>query len=194
MKAVNHRSGFTLIEILVVLAIIAFSANLIVYSIDDSRHDELEQTAFALQTSINFASEYAILNQRQLGLFVDDENGYEFMVYGEQKWQALDDSDGVLKGKKLESDFSLTLNQEDLPWAQDSLLNEVDWQKLLGADDDDFLELQKMQIPQVMILSSGEISPFQLRLALQDADEDLAPFIIEGEFMAPVSLYQEELQ
>ncbi|MEM0515111.1 type II secretion system minor pseudopilin GspH [Pseudoalteromonas sp. YIC-827] len=194
MKAVNHRSGFTLIEILVVLAIIAFSANLIVYSIDDSRHDELEQTAFALQTSINFASEYAILNQRQLGLFVDDENGYEFMVYGEQKWQALDDSDGVLKGKKLESDFSLTLNQEDLPWAQDSLLNEVDWQKLLGADDDDFLELQKMQIPQVMILSSGEISPFQLRLALQDTDEDLAPFIIEGEFMAPVSLYQEELQ
>ncbi|WP_105188049.1 type II secretion system minor pseudopilin GspH [Pseudoalteromonas sp. T1lg48] len=194
MKVVNHQAGFTLIEILVVLAIIAFSANMIVYSIDDSRHDELEQTAFALQTSINFASEYAILNQRQLGLFVDDDNGYEFMVYGEQKWQPLDDSDGVLKGKKLESDFALTLNQEDLPWAQDSLLNEVDWQQLLGTDDDDFLELQKMQIPQVMILSSGEISPFQLRLALQDTDEDLAPYIIEGEFMAPVSLYQEELQ
>ena len=191
MAVARHR-GFSLIEILVVLAIIAFTANLVVYSIDDSHEDELEQHALALQTSINYASEFAILNQQQLGLHVD-ENKYQFLTYAEQEWQPLEDADGILKGKEFAEPFVLTLNQEDLPWAQDSLLNEVDWKQLLGVDDDDFLELQKMTIPQVMILSSGEVSPFQLTLELQSADEDLVPYIIEGEFMAPVSLYRDEL-
>ncbi len=189
---VNHQRGFTIIEILFVMVIIALTANLVVYSIDDSQEEELEQAALALQTSINFASEYAILNQKQLGLYVDD-NKYEFLTYADQKWQPLDEAEGILKAKEFAPPFLLTLNQEDLPWAQDSLLNEVDWKQLLGVDDDDFLELQKMTIPQVMILSSGEISPFQIRLELQSPDEELVPYIIEGEFMAPVSLYRDEL-
>ncbi|WP_462157052.1 type II secretion system minor pseudopilin GspH [Pseudoalteromonas sp. GB56] len=189
---VDHQRGFSLLEILVVLVIIAFTANLVVFSIDDSQEEELEQAALALQSSINFASEYAILNQKQLGLYIED-NSYEFLTYAEQKWQPLEDAEGLLKKKEFEPPFLLTLNQEDLPWAQDSLLSEVDWKQLLGVEDDDFLELQKMTIPQVMILSSGEVSPFQITLELQSADEDLVPYIIEGEFMAPVSLYRDEL-
>ncbi|MFY8273793.1 type II secretion system minor pseudopilin GspH [Pseudoalteromonas sp. SSDWG2] len=189
----NHQRGFTIIEILFVMVIIALTANLVVYSIDDSQEEELEQAALALQTSINFASEYAILNQKQLGLYVDD-NKYEFLTYADQKWQPLDEAEGILKAKEFAPPFLLTLNQEDLPWAQDSLLSEVDWKQLLGVDDDDFLELQKMTIPQVMILSSGEVSPFQLRIEVQSDEEDLLPYIVEGEFMAPVSLYRDELR
>ncbi|GAP74384.1 MULTISPECIES: type II secretion system minor pseudopilin GspH [Pseudoalteromonas] len=190
MAVARHR-GFSLIEILVVLAIIAFTANLVVYSIDDSHEDELEQHALALQTSINYASEYAILNQRQLGLYVAD-NGYEFLTYAEQEWRPLEDAEGVLKGKQFEPPFELTLNQEDLPWAQDSLLNAVDWQQLLGVDEEDFLELEKMKIPQVMILSSGEVSPFELALAVDSREEELMPYTITGEFMAPVALDREQ--
>ena len=58
-----------------------------------------------------------------------------------------------------------------------------------GGDDDSLLELQKMKIPQVLILSSGEVSAFQLIYELKDEKEPV--YFIEGEFSAPVNLRRE---
>ena len=77
-----------------VLAIIAFTANLVVYSIDDSHEDELEQHNPRAANQYYYASEYAILNQRQLGLYIAD-NGYEFLTYAEQEWRPLEDAEGA---------------------------------------------------------------------------------------------------
>lgn len=181
-------SGFSLIEILVVLVIIAFATSLVVYNVElDGDEEALKEQALKLQTSINFASEYAILNQQQLGLYVAD-NGYEFLYFSEQKWQPIEDK-AVFEAVSLPDTFTLTLVQEDLPWSQQSLLAQIDWQALLSdGDEDNFLELKKMKIPQVMLLSSGEVSPFQLFLELSEAHNDSPNYIIQGEFSAPVAL------
>ena len=75
-----HHRGFSLIEILVVLTIIAFATKMVVYSLEGGAEDELDTQALRLHTTINMASEFAILNQIELGLMVE-ENTLEFLVF-----------------------------------------------------------------------------------------------------------------
>ena len=60
---------------------------------------------------------------------------------------------------------------------------------MTGGDEDSLLELREVKIPQVLILSSGEVSAFQLTLELQEQREPV--YFIEGEFTAPVNLRRE---
>ena len=180
--------GFSLIEILVVLVIIAFATKMVVYSLDGGAEEELDKQASRLHTTINAASEFAVLNQVELGLLVD-QNTLEFLVFDGEKWVTFD-REKLFAPIKVDEDFKLTLNLEDLAWAQDNLLEQSNWRELMsGGDEDSLLELKKLKIPQVLILSSGEVSAFQLVYELKEEREP--QYFIEGEFMAPVKLRME---
>lgn len=180
--------GFSLIEILVVLVIIAFATKMVVYSLEGGAEDELDTQALRLHTTINMASEFAILNQVELGFHLDD-NVFEFLVFDGEKWITFDRED-LFKPTEFDERFKVTLNLEDLAWAQDNLLEQANWRELMsGGDDDSLLELKKLKIPEVLILSSGEVSAFQLILELKEQSEPV--YYIEGEFTAPVNLRRE---
>lgn len=181
-------SGFSLIEILVVLVIIAFATKMVVYSLEGGAEEELDIQALRLHTTINMASEFAILNQVELGLLVED-NTLEYLVFDGEKWITFDRED-LFKPIQLDERLKLTLNLEDLAWAQDNLLEQSNWRELMsGGDEDSLLELKKLKIPQVLILSSGEVSAFQLILELKDQSEPV--YYIEGEFTAPINFRRE---
>ncbi len=186
------QRGFSLIEILVVLLIIAFSSQLVVYAVSDNAEEELEQRVLKLHAVINFASEYAVMNQQELGLYFNkDTKGtvqVELLRYDGKKWVELS---GIQWSKPIsfDEDYKVEWIINDLPWSQDNLLAAIDWQALIGSDDDDLLELEKIKIPQVMLLSSGELSPFILELEL--AKEPEVKFIMEGKYIAPVLLKRE---
>jgi general secretion pathway protein H len=185
-----HRKsrGFSLIEILVVLVIIAFATKMVVYSLEGGAEDELDIQALRLHTTINMASEFAILNQVELGFQVD-KNKFEFLVFDSEKWITFDREE-LFNPVEFDERFKLTLNLEDLAWAADNLLEQSNWRELMsGGDEDSLLELKKLKIPQVLILSSGEVSAFQLTLELKDQREPV--YFIEGEFTAPVNLRRE---
>lgn len=112
--------GFSLIEILVVLVIIAFATKMVVYSLEGGAEDELDTQALRLHTTINMASEFAILNQVELGFHLDD-NVFEFLVFDGEKWITFDRED-LFKPTEFDERFKVTLNLEDLAWAQDNLL------------------------------------------------------------------------
>ncbi|KAA1165410.1 MULTISPECIES: prepilin-type N-terminal cleavage/methylation domain-containing protein [Pseudoalteromonas] len=180
--------GFSLIEILVVLVIIAFATKMVVYSLEGGAEDELDTQALRLHTTINMASEFAILNQVELGFHLDD-NVFEFLVFDGEKWITFDRED-LFKPTEFDERFKVTLNLEDLAWAQDNLLEQANWRELMsGGDEDSLLELKKLKIPEVLILSSGEVSAFQLILELKEQSEPV--YYIEGEFTAPVNLRRE---
>ena len=180
--------GFSLIEILVVLVIIAFATKMVVYSLEGGAEDELDTQALRLHTTINLASEFAILNQVELGFHLDD-NVFEFLVFDGEKWITFDRED-LFKPTEFDERFKVTLNLEDLAWAQDNLLEQANWRELMsGGDEDSLLELKKLKIPEVLILSSGEVSAFQLILELKEQSEPV--YYIEGEFTAPVNLRRE---
>jgi general secretion pathway protein H len=55
-KLKSPMRGFSLIEILVVLVVIAFATKMVVYSLDGGVEDELDKQALRLHTTINMAS------------------------------------------------------------------------------------------------------------------------------------------
>jgi len=188
LQSMHKKKGFSLIEILVVLVVIAFATKMVVYSLDGGAEDELDAQALRLHTTINMASEFAILNQVELGLLVE-KNTLEYLVFDGEKWATIDREE-LFKPIELEPRLKLTLNLEDLAWAQDNLLEQSNWRELMsGGEDDSLLELKKLKIPQVLILSSGEVSAFQLILELKDQSDPV--YFIEGEFTAPVNLRRE---
>lgn len=179
--------GFSLIEILVVLVIIAFATKMVVYSLEGGAEDELDTQALRLHTTINMASEFAILNQVELGFHIDN-NVFEFLVFDGEKWVSFV-REALFEPVEFDPRFKLALNLDDLAWAQDNLLEQANWRELMSGDEDSLLELKKFKIPQVLILSSGEVSAFQLILELKEQSEPV--YFIEGEFTAPVNLRRE---
>ena len=179
--------GFSLIEILVVLVIIAFATKMVVYSLEGGAEDEFDTQALRLHTTINMASEFAILNQVELGFHIDN-NVFEFLVFDGEKWVSFV-REALFEPVEFDPRFKLALNLDDLAWAQDNLLEQANWRELMSGDEDSLLELKKFKIPQVLILSSGEVSAFQLTLELKEQSEPV--YFIEGEFTAPVNLRRE---
>lgn len=185
------QSGFSLLEILAVLVIIGFAMNLVVLTLNDQDEEQLEQEALKLYTMINLASEYAVMNQFELGFHIDENtNTFELLAFNGEKWVVISEQD-VLKPHQFSEFINVELVLEDLPWGEENLLQQVDWRQLLNSEDEEsLLELEKMKIPQVLLLSSGEVSPFQIELELKENDR-AKPYFIKGELMAPVELSQE---
>ena len=184
---INKAKGFSLIEVLVVLVIIAMSVKMVSYTFDDAEAEELEKQALRVYRVINLASEFAVLNQIELGFHLD-KNVLEFLVFDGEKW-AVFDAEELYEPITFGKEYKVNLNIEDLSWSQDNLLEQANWRELMGtSDDESLLELKKLKVPQVLILSSGEVSAFQFSVELSDRDAEQARYFIEGEFIAPVNL------
>lgn len=184
----QKNTGFSLIEIMVVLVIIAFATNMMIYNLGGDQEDELEKSAVKMNTVINLAADYAVLNQLELGFHLD-KGILEFLAFDGEKWIPLT-GNKVFKAIKFPEFLDVELQLDDLPWAEENLLEQVDWRELMDTEDEEsFLELEKLKIPQVILLSSGEVSPFSLSLSLKEQAEPT--FFIQGEFMAPVIFKRE---
>ena len=89
-----------------------------------------------------------------------------------------------VKTLELDAERRLMLELEGLAGADSNLLSQLDWQ----ADDDEQTDENAdiPVLPQVFILSSGEISPFQLLLA---ENSDLTPLYssVSTDFAIPLS-------
>ncbi|WP_125564543.1 MULTISPECIES: type II secretion system protein [Pseudoalteromonas] len=184
----GRQAGFSLIEILMVLVIIGFSVNLVTYTLSDDMEEELEREALRLHSVINMASEFAILNQIELGFHLDKKK-LEFLVFDGEKWTTFE-AEELYQAVEYSDEYKIVLTTEDLAWAQDNMLEQANWRELMGSgDEESLLELKKLKIPQVLLLSSGEVSAFQLSLELEENSEPV--YFVEGEFMAPVNLRKE---
>ncbi|MDK2597007.1 MULTISPECIES: prepilin-type N-terminal cleavage/methylation domain-containing protein [Pseudoalteromonas] len=184
----TRSRGFSLLEILVVILIIGFSIQLVTFTVGESDEDLLEKEALKLHGIVNMASEFAVLNQVELGLHLDKRT-LEFLVFDGEQWTTFE-AEELYKPIEYGEEYKVELVLEDLSWAQDNLLEQSNWQEIMGTgEDDNLLELQKKKIPQVLILSSGEVSAFQVTLELAQEPEPV--YYIEGEFMAPVKLRRE---
>lgn len=139
--------GFTLIELLVVLVILGSLIGLAVFSTGIAGPGrELRNEAERLSGLIGVLLDEAVLDNREYGLSFTRE-GYRVLRYDPQRaeWQALD------------------RQAHRLPeWAELSF--EVEGEALSLATED------SAEAPQLLILSSGELTPFRLRMAERRRD------------------------
>jgi type II secretion system protein H len=94
VSVLRRTRGFTLIEILVVLVIIAIIVTMAAVHFGPSDTDRAQQEAERLQLLLENASDEAIATGQTLGWSVDGDNGYHFWRQTETGgWKALDDND-----------------------------------------------------------------------------------------------------
>ena len=186
----SQQAGFTLLEVILVVLLSGLLVSAVVVNFSwDNRDDKLEQEAHRFQQLFHYAAETALMRQQEWGVVIKP-NGYEFLVYQaeDDRWLPVD-TPASMAWHELPAGQALKLELEGLPWQEDSLLGELNW-------DTDALEEQQRQtddvavLPHIFILSSGEITPFQL--IVQDESERPFWYVeVRGEFTIP--LYREAI-
>lgn len=159
MNSRVRTTGFTLIEILVVVAIVAVvtaAATLSLGIIGDDNESRTE--ARRLASLIEVAQDEAVMQGREFGIELLSA-GYRFVEYDPfaQVWVEIPDDD-VLRPRNLAEGITLDLYMEDKRVPLENELAD------LGQDEDDRNRI-KDYAPHALIFSSGDVMPFEVRIA-----------------------------
>ena len=144
----------TLVEILVVVVIIGIFFTAFTLSLGVTGGDrDLEEEVDRLSALMDLAAEEAILQGREYGLWLDRE-GYEFFVFSPdtRTWISAAD-DEFFRPRRLKEDMEFKLWLEGRAVVLGDPVNPEDPR------------------PHVMILSSGELTPFEIHMERTFGDE-----------------------
>jgi type II secretion system protein H len=160
--------GFTLIELLVVIAIAAILVTIVVISFNLVGVDRaVEKQVVKLSTLIDMASDEAQIQGRDYGLeFL--QAGYRFVEYDPflNVWNEVV-GDDLLQPRALDDDMVVELFLEDR-----RVLLQAKAKDTEVDDDKPDRDLTDDYLPHVLIMASGDITPF--RLDIVRLTDDLA--------------------
>jgi len=160
--------GFTLIELLVVLLIIGIMMGAIGFSMG-TRERQLETEAERLAALMKLARQETLLTAAETAVGFHAE-GYHFYRRHEEQWLLL--TEGALRPRRLDPDFKLELR---FPEEDDGLV------QLPYLNDDE----EGRMLPRVYFLSGGEVTPFELRLAVESHERGL---VLRGNLQGEITL------
>jgi len=203
----SRSSGFTLIEILVVVLIIGVISAAMLLSVNlTGRDPDLERESDRLLSLVNYAREQAELQTREFGVMFHDD-GYQFLAYDTRRglWREVYEDDS-LRLRRLPDglDVKLVVDARPVVLTPTSDIKPSDLRKQaktlkdinslkdaitdshkLGGDDKDALAEAKKIAPQVTIFSSGDLSSFEVTLEREGGTRSITLSINEkGEFVA----------
>jgi general secretion pathway protein H len=154
--AAARQEGFTFLEILAVVVIIGITVSFASLSLSSRANDErLGNEANRLEALLKLAADEAIVQGEEIGLLVAAD-GYAFYHLEQNQWTAYEQ--GPLRERELPTGMSLYLSDDGREELQIPLPQDAD----KNADKD-----KKRKDPQILMLSSGEVTPFVLQLRAQ---------------------------
>ena len=170
-NAPARAAGFTLIEILVVIVILAIMAGMVLISMGTLRPDDPTGTeARRIRALLELLSEEALIQGRDYGVefFAD---GYRVLSWDPDTrlWTVVDDEEA--------------LRRRALPEGMRTVLA-VDGREVVTREANDERP-QDETVPQVAIFSSGEFTPFELFLV---TDFVADAWVLRGEMRGDLEL------
>ena len=179
---IRGDSAFTLIELLVVIVIVGIVSAVALLSfgiLGDDRN--LQREARRLGSLVELANDEATMQGRDYGLEIM-QSGYRFVEHDPftEQWHEII-GDETLRPRQLEEqmEFELFIEDRRVLLEEDAADTESD------EDDNDDTKRNVIDdyIPHVLILSSGDITPFELRIVRQqDRTEITMTMSLLGEF------------
>lgn len=144
-RAGGGQDGLSLVELLVVMAILGAMLGAVILTLPDTSARRLDQAGQRTQALLELACERAALGGRDMGIRVSRQ-ALGFGHFDRGQFRPVPDSPGeVLRPRRFDADLSLRLRVDGQPVALPDALPES---------------------PQLACLASGELTPFQLELAL----------------------------
>ena len=181
----HHRNlGFTLIEVMLVVVVIGIMASFIQFNTGTDPEDTLlDQSSYKFASIFEIAAEYGMLNNIELGLVVT-KNSYQFLAYDGVSWTEVADNKIFIE-QTLPKGVEIKLSLDDLPIEEPLLFDaetldedafdnddeedEESDEEENDSDEDD--EKKKKRLPQVYILSGGDLTPFSLTFSFNPFSE-----------------------
>lgn len=170
----SRQKAFTLIELMVVIVIIGVMAALSTMSVGGNDMRRLKSEAKRLQGLLTLAQDEAIFRQQNFGFYLDEDK-YSLLIFNAQShlWQTSDDDSfqPYPLPAGIEMEILVEGETQQLPIPEEVLEN---WE-----DDEDFVEEERL-LPQILILSSGEATPFDIFLKLNNGSPLEAQITTDG--------------
>lgn len=173
--SLKHGRAFTLIEILVVMVIVGILMAVAFLSFgilgDD---DNMDREARRLSSLIQLVTDEATTQGRDFGVEFMTA-GYRFVEYDpllDQWFEVIGDDYLVQRNLEEGMEFKLTLEERRIllhTEAQETTREEVEEEEPLMVNRLQDRDLTDDYLPHVLILSSGDVTPFELRM-IRDAD------------------------
>lgn len=177
----GRKNAFTLIELLVVIVIVGIISAVAMLSfgiLGDDRN--MQREARRLGSLIELANDEAMMQGRDYGLEIM-QNGYRFVEHDPftEQWHEII-GDETLRQRHLEEqmEFELFIEGRRILLDEETAATDQD-------EDEDGAGRNRINdyIPHVLILSSGDITPFELRIVRQqDGAEITMTMSLLGEF------------
>lgn len=167
--------GFSLIEMMVVMVIIAMMAMAVTFVIPDDSDEQGADTAIALHTQLQYAREYAMVRHAVLALEVWEQD-YRFVQWVDGQWQPL--SARGLTSKSIPQDLRLELRVDSV----DLLVQDDERDGLFqpADDDDDARDKQARESGEMLyIFGSGGLPVFNLKL-INMMDAGAVTWVVES--------------
>jgi general secretion pathway protein H len=160
-------AGFTLMEVLVVVFLIGIIAGFASLSISQNTSRTLEEEAERLYALLRMAGEEAVLMGEELAMQFTPK-AYRFVKLEEEEWRPLED-DKLFREREIPAGVSLELVVEGVT--------------MRLAED--------TQPSRIMLLSSGEMTPFELVLSNAADDRYVLRGTLNGELQISKQLHRE---
>ncbi len=154
--------GFTLLEMMLVVIIMGIMLGLATVMLGGSDARLVKDEAKRFVALLDLAAQESVLKSKELLLLVE-EDGYSFMVAEEGELAPLDDY-GLLRPRQLPEGLQFSVVVEGQAMIEN--------------------QLGEIEAAQIWILSSGELSPFEITLSTDDGPA----YILKGEITGALTL------